>query len=295
MKPNPQFTQQSHEFWSCVKLISQKIGYAKKGNVLIPTPMEVSIVFNELELSSDLIITNGQLTEFGILLFEYFKFRADLLNNEVQHNLMDVDNAKALFEQLQQQHKPKCPLPMNKQSGEKKAIAFFTAIINTLIEASVNGISTVYDPRQITAFTKNNFPARSLSRRVDGSFPDEINPIAIWEIKEYYYTTTFGSRIADGVYETMLDGYELADARKIIERPIFHYLMIDSHRTWWKMGISYLCRIVDMLHMGLITECLVGKEVVTRIPEIVAEWLDIYEKHKDEYKGKSPELTLTAS
>lgn len=29
------------------------------------------------------------------------------------------------------------------------------------------------------------------------------------EIKEYYYTTTFGSRVAGGVYETLLDGMEL--------------------------------------------------------------------------------------
>jgi len=182
---------------------------------------------------------------------------------------------------------------MNKQSGEKKAVAYFTAIINMLIEHSVGGISTIYDPRQITAFTKANFPARSLSRRVDGSFPHEINPIAIWEIKEYYYTTTFGSRIADGVYETMLDGYELQDARKIMDRDVFHYLMIDSRRTWWQMGIPYLCRIVDMLHMGLITECLVGKEVVTRIPEIIIDWLSMYEKHKDEFTDNQLQLTLS--
>ena len=45
--------------------------------------------------------------------------------------------------------------------------------------------------------------------------PEEagLNPIAIWEIKEYYYTTTFGSRIADGVYETPLDGMELEELR----------------------------------------------------------------------------------
>ena len=40
-----------------------------------------------------------------------------------------------------------------------------------------------------------------------------MNPIAVWELKEYYYTTTFGSRVADGIYETLLDGMELEDMR----------------------------------------------------------------------------------
>jgi len=30
----------------------------------------------------------------------------------------------------------------------------------------------------------------------------------------YYYTTTFGSRVEDGVYETLLDGMELEELRE---------------------------------------------------------------------------------
>lgn len=125
---------------------------------------------------------------------------------------------------------------------------------------------------ELTAFTENDIPIRSLSRRVDGAFPGVINPIAIWEIKEYYYTTTFGSRVADGVYESLLDGYELNEVRDSLKRSINHYLMIDDYNTWWNMGRSYLCRICDMLHMGLISEVLFGKEVVNRIPQLVKEW-----------------------
>ena len=46
---------------------------------------------------------------------------------------------------------------------------------------------------------------------MDGGFPSITNPLAIWEVKEYYYTTTFGSRVADGVYETLLDGMEIEE------------------------------------------------------------------------------------
>lgn len=100
----------------------------------------------------------------------------------------------------------------------------------------------------MTAFTKDKFPIRTLSRRVDGAFPNVINPITIWEIKVYYFTTTFGSRVADGVYETWLDGLELREVKDNLHIPVEHFLIVDDHFTWWVKGRSYLCRIFDMLH-----------------------------------------------
>jgi hypothetical protein len=104
--------------------------------------------------------------------------------------------------------------------------------------------------------------------------------IAVWEIKEYYYTTTFGSRVADGVYETLLDGMELEELRKEEQIEIKHYLMVDSHYTWWDCGRPYLCRIMDMLHMGYVDEVLFGSEITERLPAIVKEWLAIAKKRK---------------
>lgn len=49
-----------------------------------------------------------------------------------------------------------------------------------LIESNSKGYECNYDPKELTAFTEKGFPVRSLSRRVDGSFPNVINPIAIW-------------------------------------------------------------------------------------------------------------------
>jgi hypothetical protein len=45
-----------------------------------------------------------------------------------------------------------------------------------------------------------------------------------------------------------------------------HYRMGDSHYTWWACGRSYLCRIIDMLHMGYVDEVLFGAEVLERLP-----------------------------
>jgi hypothetical protein len=95
----------------------------------------------------------------------------------------------------------------------------------------------------------------------------------VWEIKEYYYTTTFGSRVADGVYETLLDGMELVELEKNAGHQILHYLFVDSKFTWWVCGRSYLCRLIDLTHMGYVDEVIFGKELVTRLPEILPEWL----------------------
>jgi hypothetical protein len=228
--------------------------------------------YDKLGLDSSKIVLNNKVTAFGTLLIEYFQFRADFLTNHIEPNLQNLTQAKALYTKLKSSLNPTCPEPLNKQKGEKRGPAYFTSIINMLIEANSNGYDCNYDPKELSAFTHNNFPIRSLSRRVDGSFPNVINPIALWEIKEYYYTTTFGSRVADGVYETQLDGYELNEVREHLERKIHHCLMIDDHNTWWGMGKSYLCRICDMLHMGLVSEVIFGKEVVSRVPLLVKEW-----------------------
>jgi hypothetical protein len=128
------------------------------------------------------------------------------------------------------------------------------------------------NPSDLTDFSRNERPLRTLARRVDGTFPTTIDPVAVWEIKEYYYTTTFGSRVADGVYETLLDGMELKELRENEKVNVGHYLFIDAYDTWWLKGRSYLCRIIDMLHMGLVTEVIFGAEAEHRVPQLVNEW-----------------------
>ena len=40
-------------------------------------------------------------------------------------------------------------------------------------------------------------------------------------------------------------------------------------------GRSYLCRILDMLHMGYVDEVLFGSEVVDRLPTLVKGWVKL--------------------
>ena len=111
------------------------------------------------------------------------------------------------------------------------------------------------------------------SRRFDGAYPSIKNPKMVWEIKEYYYATTFGSRVADGVYEKQLDGYEFKELYERTGEKIYHVLFVDAYQTWWTKGKSYLCRIIDALNMGLVDEVIVGREVFDRWPELLKSML----------------------
>ena len=279
MKADNRFLSQKKEFWANVRTISQELGYTIRGAgaIKVHALPEVKNKFNELKLDTHHICNEtNELTEFGRTLFSYFEYRAHVLDGFVQANLMNKESAQIEFERIKSRLNPSCPLPLNKQKGDKKNYAFLTCMVNMLIEESLGGIECDYDPRALTTITHNRQPLRTLSRRVDGAFPSVINPLAIWEIKEYYYTTTFGSRVADGVYETLLDGMELEELEHETGKKVEHLLIIDDYPTWWECGRSYLCRMIDMLHMGYVDEVIFGKELITRLPVIVKEWKSAY-------------------
>jgi hypothetical protein len=202
----------------------------------------------------------------------YLNKRSEVLENDVAPNLMNRDQASALFHELRRKLKPHCALPMNKQKGEKHHYAYMVGIVNMLTESSLGDRAFEDNPRGLTIVSRSGKLLRTFSRWMDGAYPSRIDPHAVWEVKEYYGTTTFGSRVADGVYETMLDGEEFAELYREEKRKVFHYLIVDDRFTWWDCGRSYLCRIVDALHMGLLDEALFGREVLKRWPEIVRTW-----------------------
>ena len=278
MKADPQYLKQPKEFWANVRTISQAVGYTRRAKggasaILVPALEEIRSKFKELGLSTaHLANEGGELSPFGVALFSYFEHRAATLNDVVRASLMNRDEAKAEFERLRKELRPKCPIPMNKQKGKKRGPAFLTGIVNMLVEANIGDAPCNYDPKALTTVTHDAMPLRTLSRRVDGAFPSIVNPLAIWEIKEYYYTTTFGSRVADGVYETLVDGMELEELEAESRRKIYHVLFVDDHFTWWVKGRSYLCRLMDLLHMGFVDEVIVGREALTRVPQLAGEW-----------------------
>ena len=279
MIANPEFQQQQKHFWAYVRTLSQHLGYTVRGKgvVKVPTLSEMRRGLRDLGLDPRKVVDGfAEPTKLGTELDAYFHYRAEVLNDSVQQHLMVAEEAREIFKEMQGSLTYDCPLPMNKQKGDKAAPAYFTGIINMLVATGLKGAECNYSPMKLTTITRDSVAVRTLSRRVDGAFPAVVNPVAVWEIKEYYYTTTFGSRIADGVYETLVDGMELEELREHEGIDVKHYLMVDAYNTWWKMGKSYLCRMVDMLHMGYVDEVLFGREVVARIPELVKEWLALF-------------------
>lgn len=306
MIPSRDFLGLDLEFWSNVKFISNNYGYSdrlpqgtklkdnigkiplisdikthlEKSGVAIPKVKTVStgdiinIYLKEKFDTSMVLNDESKPTEFCNKLSEYFNYRAETLNEVVEPLLMDADIAETEFKSLKDSFVSKLPVAMNKQKGDKKKFAYLTAIINMLVEKTLDSPRFDHNPRNLIIFTKDNSPKRVLSRTVDGAYPSIVNPKALWEIKEYYYTTTFGSRVADGVYESLLDGLELREVRQSLGNTVSHYLFVDAYYTWWIQGKSYLCRLFDMMHMGLIDEVIFGREVFDRVPEIVKSWLE---------------------
>lgn len=297
MKPNIKFKRQSDEFWAYVRIISDITHYStRKSNSTIS---EIK-AHPAQEIISRLKLKNIAIDPVMLqLLVDYFLYRKKVLENIAEPCLMDVDESKNLYLQQLSHHKslygePESPQPLNKQSGKKKRPAYFTGQINLLTEEALikfnskyhTHITCDYDPRKLTYFSDdNNYLITALSRRFDGAIPAIQNPFSIWEIKEYYYTTTFGSRISDGVYETQLDGHEIKDAHAALKRHISHNFLIDSHRTWWGSGKSYLCRIIDALNMGIVDQVMFGKEIYYSWPSyinnICTQIYDLSKKSKD--------------
>ena len=272
MKPNESFLHQSAEFWAIVRYASEQLKYSKRAKRGSKVKKLRRYTLDEMAKFS---VTLGIDDEIIGKAHKYMNYRAEILESTVRDQLMKRSQAARVFKELRATHNPKCYLPRNKQKGKKKHYSYFTCIVNILTEQCLGADSFVDNPGQLPIVRD---PAgklvKTLSRRIDGAFPTLDSPMALWEIKEYYGTTTFGSRVADAVYETQLDGYELREAESITGHGIYHYLLVDDRFTWWDCGRSYLCRLVDITHMGLVDEVIYGREVTDRWPEIVRSWVE---------------------
>lgn len=274
MRPFREFEGMDPSFWAFIKYISEELGYTERGQGIVKkySEEEICSLCRDTNTAADPRLIDAAVT--------YLDMRADLLNDFVEGMLMDAETARQEFshwERLHRIHNYYCKLPLNKQKGAMKQVAYFTAIINILAEKTIRELTHDNcelgfddDPRGLSfVWDDDGYIIGASSRRFDGAYPSIQNPRLIWEIKEYYYATTFGSRVADGVYETQLDGFEFKEIYDRTGVKVYHVLFIDAYRTWWIQGKSYLCRLVDALNSGVVDEVIVGREVLTRWPELL--------------------------
>ena len=274
MQAFDRFRGMDASFWAFVKYVSENLGYTERGEGLVKKyPIRtIQALCDErgINASEDVII-NAAL---------YSEMRADLLNGYAESMLMNAEQAREEFGKWEKLHRIgnyHCKLPLNKQKGTMKQVAFFTAIINIIAEKTIREftgndrlLGFDDDPRGLAyVWDDDGRIIGASSRRFDGAYPSIESPELVWEIKEYYYATTFGSRVADGVYETQLDGFEFKELYDRTGKKVYHILFIDAYRTWWVQGKSYLCRLVDAMNSGVVDEVIVGREVLTRWPELL--------------------------
>ncbi len=268
------FRSKDASFWAFVKYISENLGYTERGKGLVKKyPIsEIKLLCTEHNINAS--------EETIINAMKYSEMRADLLNKYAETMLMDSAMASKEFQKWEKIHRANhyyCKLPMNKQKGAMKQVAFFTAIVNIITEKTIReATGNTYplgfddDPHGLAYFQDDDGRIIGItSRRFDGAYPSIESPKLVWEIKEYYYATTFGSRVADGVYETQLDGFEFKELYDRTGKKIYHVLFIDAYRTWWVQGKSYLCRLVDAMNSGVVDEVIVGREVLVRWPKLL--------------------------
>lgn len=297
MRADPRFADQPLSFWAYVRTITEALGSAVRGADAVSsfTVAQMASGLSKLGRSDRPLGTASAPSDLARMLVDYFEYRAELLNSHARVDLMIATEAAAEFDAvalrvgaseaaeivkdgkvIARDYRLKhttVRVPMNKQTGEKRAPAFLTGIVNLTVAFELQGHSFEEDPRRVPVIDHKGELYAALSRRMDGAYPSSVNPIALWEIKEYYYTTTFGSKISDAVYITALDGYERRELEEVVETRIQHLVMADAFGTWWGMGKSYLCRFVDLVNRGYVHEVLLGREVSRELPAIVRTWL----------------------
>lgn len=100
------------------------------------------------------------------------------------------------------------------------------------------------------------------ARNLDGAVPGLVDPFLVWEIKEYWGTTSGGSKMSDAVYECALVGRELRDFEKRTKLHVEHGVLLDG-KAQWTARKSDLLRFYDLYYQGLIDMLVVGREIET--------------------------------
>jgi len=166
------------------------------------------------------------------------------------------------------------PSLFNKQKEEMSHELYFNSAINFVFQKCIletdNGDSFDYDPGVFPLITDNdNNPVYTMSRRMDGAYPSCVNPKVLWEVKEYYDNKTYGSRVNDSIYETILSGKECAEVKKLLsEYDIKHLVFFDGFYALGILGRALLLRFIDCFFQRLVDDIIVGSDIIDIWPTI---------------------------
>lgn len=149
-----------------------------------------------------------------------------------------------------------------------KAVVGTIGAITTL-ECMQAGMTVDIDPQSRAALLSDKHIWVS-PRRLDGALPSLFNPVALWEIKEYWGKTSGGSKMSDAIYELHLVGLEVRAFEEQFGIHVNHYAIIDGLAQWTARKADFR-RAIDLLYMGLLDELIIGKEILIEWPRIIRE------------------------
>jgi len=274
MLSNDDFQGRGREFWAYVRLVSEQAGYQPHGDELVKKYDldDLRKTVEKTEINADPILGGFSecTTNLGNEVRDYLNYRSEQVEIALDR-IRTRDQAVEEFEEFSEGFVMDTE-QLNKQGSNQPLV--FANSVNLVLEKET-GIEFDPNPRMLpTVLDSDRNLQMTLPKWPDGAFPTARNPRAIWEVKEFYSSTTFGSRIADAIYEIMLFHEELNTLHEETGREVELYLMTDGYEAWQK-GISYICRIVDILNMGYIDAAIFGEDVFTQWPDIVGEWEDL--------------------
>lgn len=137
--------------------------------------------------------------------------------------------------------------------------------------AAKRGVPVETNPQR-RAVWANDRGFHVTARNLDGALPGLYDPIAVWEIKEYWGTTAGGSKMSDAVYECQLVGRELREFCERSGASVAHVVFLDG-RSQWQSRRSDLVRFVDLFHQGLIDHLIVGAQTQVEWPALLESLL----------------------
>ena len=287
MKPLQEFEYPPEdEFWEYVKLI---LNYkpSRGRNKLAQTDemQEVHLratgeKIPDRVLSGKLLSPDGEVSALGQELIRYFCRRAQ----QVSSLLDDLREEEEGLEEMEslgliaKKHKPQSP-------GQSESPRIVQQTIEAISQrvAAESGMEVNTDPGgRCVMFVNDHLLVTP--RRMDGALPGLFNPVALWEIKEYWGRAG-GSKMSDVVYESELVGWALYRFNKALPSAaqVHHYVIIDGKGRWKGDSRggrqSDLGRLVDLLNQGLISELLYGKN-------ILPEWTRILHEEAERYQAR---------
>lgn len=122
------FKGQPSEFWAKVRFISQELGYTKRRADAIRTYSVDEIVNLFLENGDQIDIAEAE------ELSKYSEMRCEAVH-EARNYLMDAKQAEEVYAQVSKKISwaiVPFSAPMNKQKGEKRNVAFLTALVDLI-------------------------------------------------------------------------------------------------------------------------------------------------------------------